>query len=225
MNMLKVFIQAICLFLPWKIRRFILNMLGGFSIHPESHVGLSLILADECVLAAKAHIGHFSYIGRLDKLHMGVGAFIGNFNWIAGLSTRLNSPHYRNKTGRRSELIMHEATLLTHQHYIDCTDRIEFGAFSGVAGFRSQLVTHGVNPISCRQTCSPITIGAYTMVGSGVIILQGVRIPDRCVVAAGSVVTHVAPNSYSLIGGNPAVHQRSISEKAKLFHRTGEIVL
>ncbi|WP_375161700.1 acyltransferase [Bradyrhizobium sp. RDT46] len=223
--MLRVFIQAICLFLPWKIRRLILNMLRGFSIHRDAHIGLSLIFADECILSSRAHVGHFNYIGRLDRLYLGEDAFIGNFNWIAGLSHRLNSPFFRSRSNRRSELIMGDATLLTHQHYIDCTDRVELCQFSAIAGYRSQLITHGVNPMSCKQTCSPITIGAYTMVGSGAIILQGVHLPDRCVVASGSVVTHVSRESYSLIGGNPAVHQRSIPEKAKLFARTTRTVM
>jgi acetyltransferase-like isoleucine patch superfamily enzyme len=217
--MLKLCTQAICIFLPWKIRRLILNTLPGFSIDPQAYVGLSLILADECELAAKAYVGHFNYIGRLDKLFMGDDSVLGNFNWIAGLSTRMNSPYFRSKANRRSEFVMHEAAMVMHRNHIDCTDRIEFRPFAALAGVRSQMITHGVNPMSSRQTCSSITIGAYTMVGAGSIILKGVNIPDYCVVAAGSVVSQVGRESYSLIGGNPAVFQRSIPETAKLFKR------
>jgi hypothetical protein len=222
--MLKFCIQAMCIVLPWKIRRLILNILPGFSIHSQAYVGLSVILADQCELAAKAYVGHFNYIGRLDILHMGEDSVIGNFNWVAGLSSRMNSPYFRSKANRRSELIMHEATMMMHRNHIDCTDRIEFGPYSALAGVRSQMITHGVNPMSSRQTCSAITIGAYTMVGAGSIIMKGVNIPDYCVVAAGSVVSQVGRESYSLIGGNPAVHQRSIPETAKLFKRTGREV-
>jgi acetyltransferase-like isoleucine patch superfamily enzyme len=217
--MLKICIQAICIFLPWKIRRLILNTLPGFSIDSQARVGLSVILADKCVMASNAYIGHFNYVGHLDKLQLGVDAYIGNFNWIAGMSTGSNTPYFSNKTNRRSELLLHDFSIVMHRNFIDCTDKIEFGPYSGLAGVRSQLITHGVNPISSRQTCSSITIGAYTMISTGCIILKGVNIPDRCVVAAGSVVSHAGPQSYSLIGGNPAVHQRSIPEKAKMFHR------
>jgi acetyltransferase-like isoleucine patch superfamily enzyme len=222
--MLKISIQAICILLPWKIRRLILNTLPGFSIHSHAYIGLSLILADECELAAKAYVGHFNYIGQLDALRMGEDALIGHFNWIAGLSTRLNSPYFSKKANRRSELIMGDYSSLITRHYIDCTDRIEFGPYSALAGVRSQLITHGVNPIAGRQSCSPITIGAYTVIGAGVIILKGVQIPDRCVVSAGSVISHVGPQSYSLIGGNPAVHLRTIPETAKIFVRKGRHV-
>ncbi|MET4802882.1 DapH/DapD/GlmU-related protein [Bradyrhizobium sp. LB11.1] len=223
--MLKILIQALFLFFPWKIRRLALNAIPGFSIHRDARVGLSLIRADECVLESKTYIGHLNYIGRLDRLQMDEDAVIGNLNWIGGLSTRLNSPAFRTKAKRRSDLIMRKASLVMSQHYIDCTDRIEFRPFCGLAGFRSQLLTHGVNPISARQTCSPITIGANTMIGTGVIILQGVTIPDNCVVASGAVVTHVAQQEYSMIGGNPAVHQRDISKNAKIFHRTVATVM
>jgi acyl-[acyl carrier protein]--UDP-N-acetylglucosamine O-acyltransferase len=192
---------------------------AGFFHPPAAYVGLSVILADECEMAAKAYVGHFNYIGRLDKLYMGDDSVIGNFNWVAGLSTRMNSPYFRSKVTRRSELVMHEATMVMHRNHIDCTDRIEFRPYAALAGVRNQMITHGVNPMSSRQTCSSITIGAYTMVGAGSIILKGVNIPDRCVVAAGSVVSHAGPETYALIGGNPAVFQRSIPETAKLFKR------
>jgi NDP-sugar pyrophosphorylase family protein len=217
--MLKIVIQVLFLLFPWRIRRLVLNAIPGFSIHRDARIGLSLILADECILEAKTYIGHLNYIGRLDRLQMDEDAVIGNLNWIGGLSTRLNSSAFRNRTKRRSDLIMRKASLVMSQHYIDCTDRIEFRQFCGLAGFRSQLLTHGVNPMSGRQTCSPITIGAHTMIGTGVIILQGVVIPDYCVVASGAVVTHVAPQEYSMIGGNPSVHQRDIPKSAKIFHR------
>lgn len=223
--MFKIAIQIVCFVLPWKMRRWILNAVLGFSINPEAYVGLSLILADECVIAAKAFIGHFNYVGKLDTIRMEEDALIGHFNWIGGLSTRLNSPYFSKKANRRSELIMAECSLLMNRHYIDCTDRIEFEPYSALAGVRTQLMTHGVNPISGRQSCSPITIGAYTMIGTGVIILMGVRIPDHCVVSAGSVISHIGPQSYSLIGGNPAVHLRVIPETAKIFTRKGRNVL
>ncbi|WP_171947989.1 acyltransferase [Bradyrhizobium erythrophlei] len=223
--MLKTFFQLLCIALPWPIRRRLLNSVLGFAIDPEAHVGLSVILADELVMAPKASIGHFNYVGSLDRLHLGVDALIGNFNWITGISSRSNTRYYRKKPNRRSELIMGESSSLIHRHYIDCTDRIEFGRFAALAGVRSQLVTHDVNPISCRQSCSPIRIGAYTMVGTGVIILKGVQIPDFSVVMAGAVVSHVSAEEYSMFGGNPAVRIREIPKTARIFARTEREVL
>ncbi len=48
-----------------------------------------------------------------------------------------------------------------------------------------------------------IEIGDDVFVGARATILPGVRIGDRCVVAAGSVVTRSVPSG-SVVGGNPA---------------------
>lgn len=51
---------------------------------------------------------------------------------------------------------------------------------------------------------APIEIGDDVLVGANVIILKGVSIGPRSLVAAGSVVTKGAYPGDSLIGGNPA---------------------
>jgi acetyltransferase-like isoleucine patch superfamily enzyme len=52
-------------------------------------------------------------------------------------------------------------------------------------------------------TKKPVTIGNFTYVGSGAIILPGVEIGDHCVIGAGAVVTSdVPPNSVAF--GVPA---------------------
>lgn len=48
-----------------------------------------------------------------------------------------------------------------------------------------------------------IEIGDDVFVGAGSTIMPGVRIGNRCVVAAGSVVTKSVPDG-SVVGGNPA---------------------
>lgn len=222
--MLKAGIQIVLLFLPWSLRHRALNLLSGFSIDVNSRIGLSIILADKVTIATGATVGHFNYVGRLDNFQMDEEAALGNFNWITGLSQKLNSPFFKKNPGRRSDLVMKRASLIAHRHYIDCSDRVQLGMYSGLAGVGSQLITHGVEPLSCRQTCSPIIIGDHTMVGTGSLITKGVKIPDYCLVSAGSVVSHVRPESYSLIAGNPAVHVRKLPETAKFFSRTNAVI-
>ncbi len=50
---------------------------------------------------------------------------------------------------------------------------------------------------------NPITIGEDCWIGANVTILPGVRIGDRCIIGAGSVVTHDVPDD-SVVAGNPA---------------------
>ena len=48
-----------------------------------------------------------------------------------------------------------------------------------------------------------IEVGSDVFIGAGATLMPGVRIGDRCVVAAGSVVTRSVPDG-SVVGGNPA---------------------
>lgn len=54
-----------------------------------------------------------------------------------------------------------------------------------------------------KETEHPITIGDDTWLGGGVIVCPGVTIGERCIIGAGSVVTHDIPDD-SLAVGNPA---------------------
>lgn len=81
-------------------------------------------------------------------------------------------------------------------------------------GPNCQLYTpqHPIDYLERRQpveTGRPITIGEDCWLGGGVIVCPGVRIGDRCIVAAGSVVTRDIPDD-SLAAGNPAVVKRKL---------------
>ena len=54
-----------------------------------------------------------------------------------------------------------------------------------------------------------IEIGDDCWLGGGVIVCPGVRIGNRCIIAAGSVVTRDIPDD-SLAAGNPAVVKRKL---------------
>ncbi|KAI8579611.1 hypothetical protein K450DRAFT_241814 [Umbelopsis ramanniana AG] len=65
------------------------------------------------------------------------------------------------------------------------------------------------HPVDAVERCSgieyakEITIGNMCWIGGGAILCPGVKIGDRCVVAAGAVVTKDVPSDV-VVGGNPA---------------------
>ncbi len=221
---IKALIQVICFGLPWRIRRPILVKTLGYAIDPTARIGLSVVLADEAILEAGAVIGHCNYVGRLDRLVLREESMIGRYNWITGLSKRMNSPFFKGKTSRKSELILGRGSLIATWHLVDCTDMVEFGDFVGMAGARSQIITHGVDIMRMRQVCSPVTIGAHSMLATGVIVMKGVTIAPCCIVGAGSVVMKSIKEPHSMVAGNPAEFVRALPPSAAFFRRTQAVV-
>lgn len=82
-------------------------------------------------------------------------------------------------------------------------------------GPNCQLLTPH-HPIDYRERRKPIetgkaiAIGDDCWLGGGVTVCPGVRIGDRCIIAAGSVVTRDIPDD-SLAAGNPAVVKRKLN--------------
>ena len=77
---------------------------------------------------------------------------------------------------------------------------------------------HPLDPDARRlpqETGLPISIGNDTWLGGNVTVCPGVTIGQRCVIAAGAVVTHDIPDD-SLAAGNPATVRRHLSPYATL---------
>jgi acetyltransferase-like isoleucine patch superfamily enzyme len=109
---------------------------------------------------------------------------------------------------------------ITSRHYIDCVESVTIGAYATVAGMRSQFFTHSLDLEQSRQSAKPITIGDYTMIGTGSILLPGACVPDRAVLGAGSVVTGALTQPLHLYAGVPAKPIRKLSPSLKYFNRT-----
>ncbi len=71
---------------------------------------------------------------------------------------------------------------------------------------------HPIDYIERRRTVEtgePIVIGNDCWIGGGVTICPGVRIGDRVIIGAGSVVVHDIPSD-TMAAGNPAVVKRHL---------------
>jgi acetyltransferase-like isoleucine patch superfamily enzyme len=166
-----------------------------------------------------------NYFGKLDRLVLGANCIIGDFNWMPGFPRAFNQTGaFSEFSERLSQLIMHPESAITNRHWVDCVDMVEVGSFVTIAGIGCQLITHGIEIETNRQTCAPIVIGPYCLVGSRTIIVKGVVLPPCTVVGAGSIVAESFQDSHCLIAGTPARVQRKLSPDAGYFNRHSGVV-
>lgn len=79
-----------------------------------------------------------------------------------------------------------------------------------MAGFRSQILTHNLNLVKDRFEASRVEIGERSAVMSSCIVQSGTRVPRRCIVSAGSVITTKLAKELVLYRGNPAEAVREL---------------
>lgn len=204
--------------LPWALRRHLLNALPGFNLAAGCRIGFSLVLARQVALAPGARIGHMNVVKGLDRLELDEQASIGRGNWISAYPKGAGA-HFAHLPDRRPQLVLHAHSALTNRHIVDCTDSVTLGAFCTFGGFRSQVLTHSINVEMGRQHCMPIEFGAYSFVGTGVIVLGGARLPDYSVLGAGAVLSRAFEQTHTLYAGNPAVARKQIPAEAAYFSR------
>ncbi|HVU93497.1 MAG TPA: hypothetical protein VHC23_14785 [Jatrophihabitans sp.] len=210
-------VALLLVLLPRRLKRFVARRLLGWDLHPTAHIGRSIVLAKHVSMGPGAVIGSFNVIRNLDELRMGAGAHIATRNFISCPPAAAQA--FAHVANRRAALIMGEHAMITIGHEIDCSDRVEIGAHSAIAGFRSQVLTHSVNLMTDRQTTGPVEIGHHVAIMSGCLLLNGTRIPDRSVISAGSVVTTKLTKELTFYRGNPAQPVRDLPANLGYFRR------
>ena len=231
------FLLLISLLLPWKIRRAFLEQQFGFQIHPTARIGIAWILPSRLIMEENTAIGHLTVAKNLDLVHLKAHATIGRGNWITGFplgqrqsGRRLagassDSRHFSTETDRRPELVMSEHSAITNRHLLDCTNAITIGAFTTVAGFQSQFISHTINIKENRQTSRPISIGDYCFVGSNNVLLGGAALPNYCVLGAKSLLNKAYTQTHRLYGGVPARELSVLSPDCGYFNRRQGFVI
>ena len=205
--MKKIFIRystaLTILLLPSILAIGVLRLLGH-RVGAGCRFGFSLVMVDYIEMECNSTIGHLNFI-RINRLAMGEKSYIGRMNIINGpLSVVLaikaaignGNKIVRGRTGvvtyGLSELRLGELTKITSNHYIDCTQSIQLGNFSVLAGIGSQIWTHGyiheAHGAGRYRVDGKIEIGHNVYIGSGSIISMGVRIASGVIVGAGVTV-------------------------------------
>ena len=164
-------------------------------------------------------VGHCNVIRNVERVLFEENVVIGNFNWVAG-AAKPHPIYYRDQAYRDPSLIMRRDSSLSSNHRIDCTDCVEIGAFTTIAGSHCEILTHSVDISKGRQIAGPVQVGTYCFVGSRSVLLKDSYLPDYSVLAAGSVLTKRLDGEYSLFGGVPARKIRDLSADSEYFRRT-----
>ena len=224
------FLLLISLLLPWKIRRAFLEQQFGFQIHRTARIGIAWILPSRLIMEENTSIGHLTVAKNLDLVHLKAHATIGRGNWITGFplgqpQSGSDSRHFSSEADRRPELVMGEHSAITHRHLLDCTNAITIGAFTTVAGFQSQFISHTIDIKENRQTSRPISIGDYCFVGSNSVLLGGAALPNYCVLGAKSLLNKAYTQTHRLYGGVPARELSILSPDCGYFSRRQGFVI
>lgn len=225
---LRLMLLAAIALLPGVLKRPLYRSLFGYRIGPGVRIGLVILDAQQVELGEGTEIGHLNLITRVGRLVTGRRVRIGMLNVIRGGEhvqlgdyaevMRLNVlnaiPDHDCTTSPVSRLEIGAGAVIVSGHRIDFTDRVTIGRNVIVGGRNSSLWTHN------RQQTAPIAIGDFCYLGSEVRLAPGARLPERSILALGSVLAGPIDTPGSLVGGVPAKVVRPLTaEDDVLIHR------
>ncbi len=207
--------------LPSRLKIYLGRRLLGWDVHPTAYIGRSVVLVGQLTMGPGASIGPLNVIKDLEELWLAEGASIASRNWITGFPRTADpaSEPFPHSPNRRPSLIMGKQAMITVAHDIDCSDRVEIGDYSSLAGFRCTILTHSLNLVRDRYVTGPVEIGAHAAVMSGSTLLSGTSVPARCIVSANSVVNTPLTEELTFYSGNPAEAVRRLPGTLGFFHR------
>ncbi len=168
----------------------------------------------ELRIGAGAYVGPGNVIRDMNRVLIGDGAELGQFNWISGAAQFVPQA----EDNPAATLKMASQSAITSRHYLDCSGGFSIGRLSILAGVKSTVLTHSVDVMASAQHAALVSIGERCFIAACALITAGVTIADRCVVAAGSVVVKDLLESETLYAGAPARAVRSIAG-ATFFER------
>lgn len=225
---LRLALLAAVAVLPGFLKKPLYRSLFGYRIGRGVRIGLVLLDAQEVDLGEGTEIGHLNLVLRVGRFATGQRVRIGSLNIIRGGEEvrlgdyaevmRLNVlnaiPDHDCTTSPVSRLSVGAGAVIVSGHRVDFTDRVTIGRNVILGGRNSSLWTHS------RQQTAPIVIGDFCYIGSEVRLAPGARLPERSILALGSVLAGAIDAPGSLVGGVPAKVIRPLTpEDDVLIHR------
>lgn len=178
----------------------------GHRVHSSATARSSLVWrVDEVVLEPGSRLGRANLIKNLRSLTLGSDASVGRLNVIS------SHPVYKRLYSDGARLVVGEHAKVTSRHHLDCSAPVTVGAYSSIAGSGTTVLTHSVDLKRDAQVALPVVLGQYCFVGTRCTLLGGGVLPDRSVLAAGSVLTRSTGDLQSgLWSGVPATYRRAV---------------
>jgi len=182
-----------------------------------NHIGHNVVLGPNLVLncgrfsiADGAAIMNFNIFKQLSSVELGPQSSIGRFNQFTA------APDYQRYSPWVGKLSLGGSCLITNRHYVDCSGQVILEPFSGIGGIKSIIQSHEVDLADNTTNPGRIVLHRNAVTATGCILLKDSCLPERSVLAAGSVLTkakegHDMPAS-SLYGGAPARFIRELNE-------------
>lgn len=204
--------------LPNAIKIGFYRRVFGYQIGQNVRIGFSYMDSDRLILGDEVRIGHLNRITDIPEVTIGACSNIGHRNTFVG-SIEFTKPNALAFRGNDPALRVGEHCGISGEHHFYVNDLLQIGDFTTIAGVGSVFYTHFVDVISGQQSCKPVRIGRYCMIGSSARFVPGSGVGDYTVVGMGSVVTKPQGKTHCLLGGNPAAFIRELSPEAAYFHR------
>jgi acetyltransferase-like isoleucine patch superfamily enzyme len=229
---LRRIILAVIALQPGFVKKPMLRLFFGYKIGKRVKIGTTLLDCKSLSIADDVKIGHGNAFLQCGDVTIGEHTHVGHLNLFRGgrrialgaytLILRLNvfNAIPDNDCSNQPDEVFETGygAVITAEHRIDFTDSVFMGRCSILGGRNSSLWTHN------RRTGKPIHIGKHCYIGSEVRMAPGARIPDRCILGMGSVVTkaHGDDEAYSLIAGVPAKRRRGLGpdDEEMIFAKT-----
>ena len=216
---MKKILSLLVVIFPWKIKRFLLVKIWKYEIDPTAKIGLAYVYPNHLKMSKGSSIGHFTVAVNLELMVLQEISIISRSNWITGFPKNSTSKHFTHQKERKSQLILGKESAITKHHHIDCTNAVQIGNYTTIAGYYTQFLTHSVNIQECIQDSKPITVGDYCFVGTNSVLLGGATLPSYSVLGAKSLLNKSYTEEYMLYGGVSAKQIKPIDKNAKYFLR------
>jgi acetyltransferase-like isoleucine patch superfamily enzyme len=204
---------------PSRLKIPIYRWVFGYKIGKHVKIGLSWIHVGKLEIGDHVIIRHLVRFKNLPEVKIGHHCAFG-FGTTFTSAPEFIDPGGLKARGNRPMLTVGDHCGITMLHYFDVQDALIIGDFTTIAGRGSVFFTHYLDLITGKQSCKPISVGRYCMIGSNARFAPGSSVPDYCAVGMGAVVTKQFPETHCLIGGNPAAVIRKLPEDAVYFKRT-----